>query len=331
MGQQREHNRWLWNRVLGKKSQMGLCLWKSPLCLRTANRRGWVRAPSCCGTLGSDERRVPVVKTAKDQVFHRWRQGRTSTERWLRIPATLMLATAQEGIWFSEEQSTLQHPLVAGEQGLTQIFGEWLFSTALEPCIGTPSLANITSVGGVWLAVLGHRGNRSAMRALPAFSDCSEREPWALPPRCLLYLLGRTVHFVTQHDHCLSVSGKPHGQAALLCLKRTCFATSRRNLAEKLDPNSVLGGAVSTTDTGKASDSLCNNDIFPISKFLANEMARWNGIQLGIDSNSQIYRVELRGIFQHSFFPPQSVNFLIKKGKKERENFLLALPPSNFN
>lgn len=49
----------------------------------------------------------------------------------------------------------------------------------------------------------------------------------------------------------LSVSGKPHGQAALLCPKRTCFSTPRRNLAEKLGPNSVLGGAVSTTDVAK--------------------------------------------------------------------------------
>lgn len=205
MGQQREHNRWLLDRVLGKKSQMGLCLWKSPLCLRTADTRGWVIALSCCGTLGSDERRVPVVKTAKDQVFHRWCQGRTLTERWLRIPATLMLATAQEGISFSEGQSTQQHPLVAGEQGVTQIFGEWLSSAALESCIGAPGFANITFTGGMWLAVLGQRGNRSAERAVPASSDCSESKPWALPPKCFLYLLGKIVHFVTQHDHCLSV------------------------------------------------------------------------------------------------------------------------------
>lgn len=54
---------------------------KEPSVPQTANRRGWVTALSCCGTLGSDERRVPVVKTAKDQVFHRRRQGRTRTER----------------------------------------------------------------------------------------------------------------------------------------------------------------------------------------------------------------------------------------------------------
>lgn len=237
---------------------MGLCLWKSPLCLRTANLRGWVKALSCCGTLGSDERRVPVVKTAKDQVFHQWRQRRTLRERWLRIPATLMLATAQGGIWLSEGQNTQQHPLEAGEQGLSQIFGEWLSSTSSEPWVGAPSLANVTFAGGVWLAVFGQRGDRRAVRAAPASSDCSERKPWALPLRCLLYLLGRIVQFVTQHEHRLSVSGKLHGPMALLCLKRTCFSTPRRNLAEKLDPNSVLGGAVSTTDSGKASDSLCN-------------------------------------------------------------------------
>lgn len=73
-----------------------------------------------------------------------------------------------------------------------------------------------------------------------------------------LYILSHNMTTV-----CLSVSGKPHGQTALVCLKRTCFSTSRRNLAGKLDPNSVLGGAVSTTDSGKANNSLCNKRYFP--------------------------------------------------------------------
>lgn len=79
------------------------------------------------------------------------------------------------------------------------------FLNCFGALIGIPSLANITVVGGVWLAVLGQRGSRSAVRAVPAPSECSERTPWALPPRCLLDLLGRAVHLVTQHDHCLSL------------------------------------------------------------------------------------------------------------------------------
>lgn len=132
MGQQREHNRWLLDWVLGKKRQMGLCLWKSLLCLRRANMREWVIALFCCGTLGSDERRVPVVKTAKDQVFHRWREGKTSTEKWLRSPATLMLATAQEVIWFSEGQSTQQHPLGDSDIWKITFLNCWFWSLTLK-------------------------------------------------------------------------------------------------------------------------------------------------------------------------------------------------------
>lgn len=138
--------------------------------------------------------------------------------------------------------------------------------------------------------------------------------------KMFLHLLGRTVHLITQHEHCLCVSGKPHGQAALLCLKRTSFSTSRGNLAEKLDPNSVLGGAVSTTDSGEASDSLCNKDIFPISKFLAR--ARWNRIHW-IDSNSQIYS-ELKVFFNVHFFHHNLKFFWLEKGKKEREFHLCS-------
>lgn len=46
--------------VFGKKYKMGL--WKSLLCLRRANMRGWVIAWFCCGMLRSDERSFPVVK-----------------------------------------------------------------------------------------------------------------------------------------------------------------------------------------------------------------------------------------------------------------------------
>lgn len=54
----------------------------------------WWEKFSCC------------KKKAKDQAFHRWRESKTLTERWLRSPETLMLATAQEAIWFFEGQST---------------------------------------------------------------------------------------------------------------------------------------------------------------------------------------------------------------------------------
>ena len=167
---------------------MGLCLWKSLLCLRRANMRGWVIALFCCGTLGSDERRVPVVKMAKDQVFHRWREGKTLTEKWLRSPATLMLATAQEVIWFSEGQSTQQHPL--GDSDIWKT----TFLLALEPYVETPSFANISFAGFVWLTVLGQRNDRNTETAVLASSDCSESKPWSLPWTCLLYqanLLGR--------------------------------------------------------------------------------------------------------------------------------------------
>lgn len=58
-----------WVEFLGKKPPIGLCPRMNLLCQRRASMRGWVIALSCCGTLGSDEGRVPVVKKAKDQVF----------------------------------------------------------------------------------------------------------------------------------------------------------------------------------------------------------------------------------------------------------------------
>lgn len=118
----KEHNRWLLDWVLGKKAQTSLYLCKSFLCLRRANMRGWVIALLCCGMLGSDERRVPVVKRA--EFFHRWREGKTLTEKWLRSPATLMLATAQR--WPGSPRGRAH----SSTHWVTQILGKWLFSAA---------------------------------------------------------------------------------------------------------------------------------------------------------------------------------------------------------
>lgn len=130
MGQQREHKRWQLERVLGKKPQMGLCILKE----RFVPQKGkygrighssvllwhggkWWEKSSCC-------------KSSKNQVIHWWRADRTLMGRWLRLPATLMLQQIKQWSDSLEGQSTQQHPLVAGEQRVTQIAGKWLSSTA---------------------------------------------------------------------------------------------------------------------------------------------------------------------------------------------------------
>lgn len=116
--------------------------------------------------------------------------------------------------------------------------------------------------------MLGQRGNRNAERAVrhPA---AAQRANHGLFNEDAFYTaqicLAEYVHFVMQHDHCLSVFGKPSGQAAAICLQRTRLSSFRRNLAEKLDPNNVLGVAVSTTDSGRANSSLCKKRHFPPS------------------------------------------------------------------
>lgn len=260
---------------------MGLCLWKSLLCLRRANMRGWVIALFCCGTLRSDERRVPVVKTAKDQVFHQWRQGKALTERWLRSPTTLMLATAQEVIWFSEGQSTQQHPLVAGEQRVTQIFGKWLSSTAGVGALRRNS--QFCKYQLCWLCVTWCSWTET-QRGLCRHPATAQRANRGLCHEDAIYsgqiCLAEYVHFVMQHDHHLSFTGKPGGQAAAVCLKRIHLSSSRRNMAEKLGPDSVLGVAVSTTDCGRADNSLCNKDIFPLSVNFSSELDETAYIEL---------------------------------------------------
>lgn len=325
MGQQREHNRWLLDWVLGKKRQMGLCLWKSLLCLRRANMREWVIALFCCGTLGSDERRVPVVKTAKDQVFHRWREGKTSTEKWLRSPATLMLATAQEVIWFSEGQSMQQHPLGDSDIWKITFLNCWFWSLTLK----LPVLQiSVLLVACVVLCCAWTERQQKCREGCPASSSCSESKPWSFQWRCLLYraqiCLAEYVHFVMQHDHCLSVFGKPSGQAAAICLQRTRLSSFRRNLAEKLDPNNVLGVAVSTTDSGRANSSLCKKDTFPrqwtsFHSLMKQDMLNWQKVP-------DLQRVT-EGQFSTFVFSYTIWKIFDKRRKKERGNFLFSLSP----
>ena len=187
---------------------MGLCLWKSLLCLRRANMRGWVIALFCCGTLGSDERRVPVVKMAKDQVFHRWREGKTLTEKWLRSPATLMLATDQQ--WSGSPRGRA----CSSTHWVTQIFGKrlssWLWSLTLKlPVLQISVLLVVCDL------LCLDRETTETQRRLSWHPATAQRANHGLCHEDAFYTgqlcLAEYVHFVMQDDHCLSFSGKPSG------------------------------------------------------------------------------------------------------------------------
>lgn len=230
--------------------------WKSLLCFRRANKSGWVIALFCCSMLGSDEKGVPVVKKAKDQVCQQWRGSRTLIGV-TKMASHSACSSSRADLRGRARSSTCKWLLSRGWLRA----GKYLsLAAGLEPSVKVFCFANLRFADCLRIAVVGHSNSRNR-EVCSCFQWLRREQTVVFAMKMGWILLAGWVHLATQSNHCLFLAGQllEVWRQPVWALPEESWLSSR-----------VLGDAASTGDGAE------QHRAGGIPRFTWGELSAWN-------------------------------------------------------